>query len=382
MPDTLRGGVVTTDILQTLRVIDFSGIFLLEPTQNPFTLILSQTAKEVTENPEFTISEDAYFERFTRINYAPGYAATLTSLEVDDADVFQVGDLILVTRTEEEMQVATVNTTSNVITVTRGAAGTTAAALVDNDELLNLGASNAENATSRQAMVTKKTAKTNYTQIFRRSIEFSRTQLNSRNYGQDRMDFERRKIAEEVARDIEYSFMFGSKSQTVGGASDVERTTDGLLNLITENVTDMGGASLLEADFEAVLRDAFEYGSDRKLAIGSPLFNSIISEYSKAKLETRIGESTYGIKITDYISPHGTLSVLEHRMLKGDVFGAWVWILDMDAIKYRFLVNSDVQMKSNIQANDQDGQKDEILGEVGLHLEHDKKHAIIHNFTT
>jgi len=378
----LRGGVVTTDILQTLRVIDFSGIFLLEPTQNPFTLILSQTAKEVTENPEFTISEDAYFERFTRVNHSSGYQASLTSLEVDDADVFQAGDLILVTRTEEEMQVSSSNTTSNTIVVTRGAAGTTAAALVDNDELLNLGASNAENATSRQAMVTLKTEKTNYTQIFRRSIEFSRTQLNSRNYGQDRMDFERRKTAEEVARDIEYSFMFGSKSQTVGGAGDVERTTDGLLNLITENVTDLSGASLLEADFEAVLRDVFEYGSERKLAIGSPLFNSIISEYSKAKLETRIGESTYGIKITDYLSPHGSLSILEHRMLKGDVFGAWCWILDLDAIKYRFLTDSDVQLKTNIQPNDQDGQKDEIIGEVGLHLEHDKKHALLYNFTT
>ena len=381
MPN-LRGPVYTESILQSLRKVDLSGIFLLEPTQNPFTLIVSEMGKEETKNPEFKVVEDEYFDRQDRINNGGGYTDHATSVVVDAADKFQVGDVTLVTRTLERIYVGAVTlTTQTLSSLTRGFEGSTPAALQDNDELINLGSARNENATSRQAMITKKTEKTNNTQIISRSIEFSRTQMKSAEFGQNRVDFERRKIAEEVARDIEYAFMFGKKSKTVDATTgEVIRTTGGLLENITENEADLGGASLEEADFEAILRDVFQYGSRKKLAIGSPLFNSIISGYSKNKLQTRQGESTYGIHITDYTSPHGELSILEHRMLYGDVFGAWCWILDIENLKYRYLTDSDVQMNLGIQPNDQDGQKDEILAEVGIEVRHDKTHAFIHDF--
>jgi hypothetical protein len=109
-----------------------SRIFYVDPSAAPFTLLTDRAGSQVTNNVRFEWYEKTLRAKANQINNAAGYNNTATSLTVDNGFVFQVRDLVLVPRTGEIMLVTAVTSTS--ITVVRGVAGTTAAALVDNDD--------------------------------------------------------------------------------------------------------------------------------------------------------------------------------------------------------------------------------------------------------
>ena len=55
--------------------------------------------------------------------------------------------------------------------------------------------------------------------------------------------------------------------------------------------------------------------------------------------------------------------------------------LDLDSIFHRYLQGRDTQIKTNIQANDEDSRKDEYLNECCPMLIQEKNHGIYNNTT-
>jgi hypothetical protein len=166
----------------------------------------------------------------------------------------------------------------------------------------------------------------------------------------------------EHAKDIEYSFLLGRKSATTPGATE-DRTTGGALSFITTNQTDAGG-DLSEAEFNAFMLQAIRYGSGSKLALASGVVVSALNKFPASKQQTRNDETTYGMNVTHYTSPFGSLNLVYHKLLEGSKYGGYLILVDMDEVAYRYLGNDeisrDTKVLPNRQPNDQDGRKDEM----------------------
>lgn len=383
MPTPFAGARGTGNILSDLKEIDMADTVLeLEPDSAPLTVFTSKLSKKKTVNPAFSWLEDELAPRFDAVNNGAGYASGATSIEVDNGAYFEAQDLVYVTRTGETMRVTAVST--NTLTVVRGV-GSTAAALVDNDELLIAGTSAEEGDVSKPASSFNPTKVTNYCQIFRTPFEMTETARHTANAVRPH-DWARQanKAGIEHNKDKEYSFLFGHPSE-VAGTSHPRRTTGGFYHYATQNQTDAGGA-LTESEFFTALRSAFRYGSRSKLALASRLATDVLNTFPRGKLEVQQSEKTFGVRVMTYVSPHGDLHVVTHNLLEGSVFGGHIAIMDQDLLTYRYLAGNegsrDTKVLTNRQANDADTRKDEYLSECGLSFGHSRAHAVITGITS
>jgi len=382
---TITGARGTSNILADQRRIDMSAdIDLLEPDAAPLALLSKRAGKSATGNSTFSWLEDTLKPRFDAVNNGAGYNTTATSVVVDNGSYFEQHDLVRNTRTGEIFRVSSVST--NTLTVVRNANGdlTTGVAMLDNDELLILGSAQPEGDTSRAARSNNPTKATNYTQIFRLPWELTDTLRASESQTMT-TDWanQAKKKGIDHAKDIEYAFLFGKAFEDTSG-SQPRRGTAGALSYISTNTLDAGG-TLSEAEWNQILRTGFRYGSKNKVAFGSALATSVLNQFAVGRLQTRQNENTYGLAVTDYISPFGRVNLVTHWLLEGSVYSGYILILDMDEVKYRYLsngdVNRDTHIRTNIQTPDSDTRKDEYLSEVGLQFGQEKRHALVTGIT-
>lgn len=317
-------------------------------------------------------------QRWDAINNGAGYADSATDMVVDNISYFAVGDIVKVPRTGECLRVTVVTTGTSTITVTRAYGETSAAALVDNDVLVIIGNANAEGATSPTLKSIKESALYNYTQIFRTTLGATETEKASEYYGGNDLSYTRAKKGKEHRIDIERAMLFGELKEDTTGTQPV-RTTRGLLKFITTNVTSDVG-TLTKKAFDEFCATAFQYGSDEKICFASGILLSAISTIAGQVLQTRIGEETFGLSIKEYISPFGKLNLVYHKGLESLYNGMGI-VVDLPNIMYRPLKGRDTKLKTNIQANDADEQKDEYITEAGLQVELEKTHAVISGVT-
>jgi hypothetical protein len=360
-------------------------IYLQDPTAAPFTALLSQLAKRKATSSKIEWYSDVLNPSWDAINNAAGYAAGDTSIVVDNGAYFNVYDLVKVPRTGEVLLVTAVST--NTLTVVRGYGTTSAAALVDNDPLLLLGPAMEDGLTTAPtAKSTQQVLVTNQLQEFTLSVEITKRLANSDVYGEADRAYQRRKKAIEVSRMIERAFLFGEPLDDSGAKdsslSKHRHTTGGLLYYLTSNVTDIAGA-MSETAFEEALRQVFTHGSNSRMMLASPLVNSVISTWARGKLQTNPEDQVYGVSVARYISPHGTVKIVEEKMLEGDVYGGYAILLDLKEgdIFYRYLQNCDMTLKTDIHNKQSHSLLDEYTGILGLQVGNESLHGIIKGIT-
>lgn len=168
---TIKSGVRSTADLSTQRlVVDIAdGIALLDPNENPMTLLTRKVGKRVAKQPKFSWLEDVLQPETDQLNMAGNALITDTELTVDDGTKFTAGQLWQVFDSYEIMHVDSV--AGNVITVTRNYPGVTAGqtgyqtALTDNDWFIKIGNANSEGSGAPTALSTVEEQVDNYTQI-------------------------------------------------------------------------------------------------------------------------------------------------------------------------------------------------------------------------
>jgi hypothetical protein len=372
------GQRTTTNVAAGQRKIDVSSTILnLDPSETPYTVILKQTAgggnREKTVNPEFKWAEDQRENRWDSINFGAGYASGVTSIVVANGTRFYPGAIVKVPRTNETMRVTAVAT--NTLTVVRGFSGSTAAALVDTDPLLVMGYAADEGSRAPAVRSDNPTFVTNYTQIFKKTIGTTGTWLSSDNETNPH-DWKHQHVKAMVEHklDIETAGLFGKPSE-IAGTDGPLRTTGGVLHYLNQNALAVGG-TLTEAAWESWLAtNVFRDGGMEKILFASPFLISVLMGFSKAKLNTAVGQSKYGVNYTDYITPNGTLSIVKHKLLEGVIYGKMGFVVDMKkgGLKYRYLQGGDggsrdTSVKIDRQETDRDGKVDEILTEAGFQV--------------
>jgi hypothetical protein len=392
---SIAGQRQTANVAAEQRAIDLATpIVLLEPDAAPLTVVLKRIDQEGrrknADDPLFRWEEDELETRFDAINNAAGYANNATSLIVDTGGIFPQGGLVIVPRTNEIMYVQSV--TANTLTVLRGFAGTTAAALVDNDPLFVISQVAEEGDRSFAARSSNPVQRTNYTQIFRTSVEASGTWISSANLTNPHdWPYQHKKKGIEHLKEIEQGFLFGRPGSTVGPNGKPLRTTGGLDYFCTQNRQDAGG-QLTEPEWETWIRALGRYGN-KFTVFASPLIISVVNAYAVGKLQTiqSDNDTTYGLAIQEYVSPHGRAAIVKHNLLEGAVWGGMAFGVNFNVgeVQYRYLggqgapgASRDTKLLTNRQEADRDGQKDEWLTECGLQLAQPKAHGVLYNVTS
>lgn len=369
--------------IKKLDVRDF--IFQLEPEEAPFVTLLSKVRKESCQDVAFTWLEDKAVGKWTQINNSgSAYTSGTTDLVVDDADIFQIGDVVKCVATGEMLRVTGVDPTGGAaqhIDVVRGF-GTTAAhadSVANNAYLYRLGQSMAEGWTVGDQLITSKTFKTNYIQIFSRSVQLTDTANAIATYGGNRRNFERKKVGIELKKDIETQFLFGEPKLDATGP---RYQTGGVLHFMGSTSPALNAAGALHKDdFDGWLRDAMAYGSSTKFLFASPLVLAYINGWADAYMRTDPGAiKTWGVKYSTYTSPFGDINIVLNRNFLGPYAGQAI-LLDMKELVYRYLNGLDIKLATDLQPKNAHYLLDEYSGQIGLELHNAEKHARIYGVT-
>jgi len=362
-----------------LRIDMSEKIAELEPNASPLiTLTKKMKRRRVVTNPEFSWMEQDPGNRWDAINNSAGYNNSATVWAVDNAGYFRVGDIVQVPRTTEVMLITNVDNTGNTITVIRGWGGSTTASLVNDDPIVILGNANEEGAKLREIKTTEPVKKTNYTQILRTPVGVTNTLAATSTYGPKAMAYYRHLDGINHAIDMERTMWMGKKGKDIHNGKP-RRTTGGILEFLTENVLDVSAISdgLTEQAFTEWLEDVFRYGSSEKILFACGRLCTIIDLWAQNKLKTVPGERTYGVKVKEYVSSHGTLYIVKHKLFEGPVYGGMGVILDMNNVAYCPLKGRDTKLLTARQDPDEDAVKDEYITEFGVEVRLPKTHAII-----
>lgn len=201
----------------------------------------------------YWMEEDVPLPRGT-VSEALDDTETAWTMATGDAVKFAVGDAI---RVDDEIVLITgVNTTTEVLTVTRGALGTTAASHADASEVVGLGTVLAEGSIG-SANFQGRDKYSNYTQIFSKKLTVSRTEQSIPKYGvPNELNKQMRNAMLHCNVGIEQAALYGIKYED--SATRV-RSTGGLNYYITTNV-DSSSDWLTVSGIEAQQQKAYDNG--------------------------------------------------------------------------------------------------------------------------
>jgi hypothetical protein len=236
----------------------------------------------------------------------------------------------------------------------------------------------------------------NQTQIFRSTLEMTRTAAQTDLRTVDQVNEAKRECLEYFSVDMERGFWFGKK-----GTGTVNGKPHRMMSGVIEQLQSAAGANVITADaaagvdadwLMALLRTIFKQGSSEKMAFagGGALltFNEIIRKNSTVNWDMTPATKEYGMSVTRFTSPFGTLVLKVHPLFSqieggsngGTAFyghDATMAILDMDFVRYVYM--QDVKYQSDLTPIGLDGQKSGYLAEVSLELSHPSAHFLIKN---
>lgn len=329
----------------------------------------------IVDNPKFEMQLDSINEIKTSVTAAA--LSTDVTVYVTDGAIVGKYDLIYVPRTGEIMRASSVS--SNTLTVTRGQAGTTAAALLASDEVVMLNSSYAENAVSGDIRFKNTSFDYNYTQIAREPYGNSRTEQGTKKYGIDNSYDRKKKMALiDMLRKNNGTMWVGGRSID---STNKFRTTGGVLSFIdSANVYDVNN-NLTQAEFEYWMRKyALAYNNTKKTLFASSKLIEKINSWASDKVvyNSNAAVTKFGLSVKTYTTAWGDLDVVyEPYFDEVSSLNGYGVALDLNLIKFVYFVNGVLRAFDDIQENDRDGRKGEWLMEFGVQVNVPKAHSIL-----
>ncbi|RMH11873.1 MAG: hypothetical protein D6695_08115 [Planctomycetota bacterium] len=378
---TYDGGVGLDELLED--VSDVIGI--VSPYETPFLDHIGDAKRPATSTIHEWV-EDALLPNIGQINqtvFSPD-PQTETDIIVDDASVFQAGDLVRPAGSNEVIFVQSVDTQMSTINVVRSYGGTTAATLTDNMVLHILGNAALEGADAPAARFTTRTRRQNYTQIFTASVEVSGSMQAARAAGvDDELDYQKQERMRELLRDLENCVINGiAPDSTQQGSSTVRRSMNGVLYSILTNrfvpgtgaipPGDGAGDELNEAVLNAALKEIWENssGSVDTILVGGAQkrkLNSFVTG-SRAYLPE---DTAYRNMISVYESDFGVCRVVMSRWVPADK----VLLLDSSRIQVMPLQGRSFHFKPLAATGD--AVSGQVIGEYTLEFKNEMAHGVI-----
>ncbi|MCK5607037.1 DUF5309 family protein [Candidatus Pacearchaeota archaeon] len=396
------------------------GILYLYPNgMAPLTAILSKAKSEKVDDPEFNwwtktlpaqggaVTAGEIFTD-TLLNAAVGDASSegdtvYVQVAVAVANEFKEGHQVLLRDTSDY----TVDVTAKVTAVHKNGASSyiacklledddnsTAGGLSDVDRILIIGSVNAEGAGMPDPISYNPVKVTNYTQIFRTSLEITRTARATKLRTGDAYRELKREALELHSIEMEKAYIWGQKSENTSAANGKpERTTMGLIPAIRDGAsanmfdyttdTDYSGSTWIiggEDWLDNKLEQIFRYGAADKLAFcGSGALLGIQQlAKSMGQINLTPTSTSYGIKVVTWITPFGIIHLKTHPLFSYETTNRnTMLVFEPAMLRYRFIDDTKfVKDKDNTGANRIDGTAEEFLTEAGLEYHHPLKFGL------
>lgn len=389
------------------------GILLLFPNgKAPFFALTSAMKSQSTDDPEFSWWEKEVSAQRIALNEDMDDSETALTV-VSGALEFKLGDIIYVegsgSSPPELLLVSANPSVDTLITVERGYAGTTAAAVTyagdgDNPYLLKIGSCYEEGSDKPQTIGYLPTKKYNYTQIFRDNLSVSRTAQKTRLRTRQLVREAKRETTHYHAAGIERAMIFGTRYEEARFGRPA-RLTDGIVAILTRengydgtaasNIKDFSAGTTSYDELEPYLDYMFRYGSTEKMAFcGNTALltiQGIVRKSKGAQMQLVPGIKEFGMDVSRLICPFGTLVLKSHPLFNqvasgftgGTTVGThdyhamdkWVLVLDMDNIRYRYV--DDTFYKVDQEEDGVDGMESGFITECGMEFQHAKTHFLL-----
>ena len=268
--------------------------------------------------------------------------------------------------------------------------------LSDADTILIIGNINPQGGTRPEAITQSPTEHDNYTQIFRDSLDLSRTLMETKLRTEDAYLEAKRDCLELHGIGTEIAVTWGIKHAGTGANGKPEYTTGGLLEFIKANGvvedfsldtdSDYAGKTWLQAGdqwMDEHLEEVFRYGSDEKLAFcgsGALLGLNRLAK-SVGSIQLAVREKAFGIQVVEWVTPFGVISLKRHPLFSYEVTNRHSMIIFEPAdIVYNYI--TDTMFKPDTSdtkggGTGKDGKEEEYLTEAGLEFHHPEKCAYL-----
>jgi len=235
-----------------------------------------------------------------------------------DAVKFAVGDAIRID--DEIMLVTDVNTSTEVLTVTRGALGSTAATHLTAAEIIGLGTVLPEGDIG-SANFQGRDKYSNYTQIFSKKLTVSRTEQSIPKYGvPNELNKQMRNAMLHCNVGIEQAALYGIKYEDAGTRV---RSTGGLNSFITSNV-DSSSDWITVTAIEAQQQKAYDNGGMFEFITARPAaFQALNNIMGNERVQTvTVDDARRGRRRTSVVmTEFGEVTLVRNRYVrKTDAF--------------------------------------------------------------
>jgi hypothetical protein len=385
------------------------GLLMLYPNsaeaaKAPLTALTSKMKSRSVDDPIYHWWEKELDDR--RIALAADLTTSNTTLTVASrASTLKEGDVLMAEQTGEIMHVVQNPTSDTEILVTRGIGNSGTGVVLNYDganvnyNLLVVGSAYEEGSMAPSGINFDPSELSNYTQIFRNTLEMTRTASKTRLRTTDQVKEAKRETLELIGIDMERAFWFGKKHATTKNGKPMRFTAgvrDQINSIAPGNIKTWAGAitmDLLEAEFLNI----FKYGSSEKMMIGGNRALLTIGQILRKNSSWQItgGEKEFGMKVTRITSPFGELVFLAHPLFTQSGGGADIAttgsypglsasaaILDMAQVGYVHLTGDDLRYEPDLKSNGLDGMKSGYIAECGLELSHAKSHFWWNNISS
>ncbi len=360
-------------------------LYLYPNGSSPLMGMLGKLSDESTDDPEFKVFIKGLPGQRALVN-AAGYnntdnPVTITFKTAGDYKMFKAGHSIINERTLEVMWVNSVS--DNAAVCKRAVGGQALTAGVADDGLLIVGSHHAEGVGAPSAIMYDPSVITNYTQIFRNSLEQTNTARATHLRTGDQYKNAQRECLQLHNIEMEKAFLFGVGAEITGTNGQPERGTKGMIFHITSNVKDWTAGVDIDS-FEDWCEDLFRYGSNEKMWLGGAKTINVLNKLARINghIELAPEKTTYGMDIQRWLTPFGRLNLKLHPLFSENAtFNKWAFIFDMPQLRYRYLKGRDTRFLANRQAPDYDTVKDEYITECGLEGRFEQAHGLCKNMS-
>lgn len=352
--------------------------FKLWPTSpTPLTYLMSKLPSRTVDDPEYNIFEwrlpvQLFTPTIVSGNSADPEIFTIT-VATDNAYGVKVGDLLEIESTNYQYRVTTASTNGTTFAMTEWA-GTNFTPVAGTHLLRWVGSTYAEGSQAPESVMRTPSMVTNYTQIFKDSVEITGTADATRTRPFKPWAQAKGEALERHMLKLEYATMRGLKKEDTTGSYPV-RTFGGINSWISESKDfEVGGMSM--DDLEDQLQIAFKYGSkDKGLVCGNTavkIMNRVARNHAALQFnmtDKMNKDQTFGLDVTEWVTPFGILRIIPHALMsESDAYTQDGYILDFKYLEYVKLRGRDTKWNPNAQLNDQDSKRGYYQTECGFSL--------------
>ena len=273
---------------------------------------------------------------------------------LDDASEFQPGTILLNEERGDYALVTAVDVATNTITVIRNIDSQGAVTWVTSDNLQRVGTAYEEGSGKPVAVANVGSLLFNFTQIFRNSWDATGTAQAVAFHTGSVVAKNRADAGMFHAEDIERAFLWGRRGIGVLNNKPF-RLANGIYSLLSTNVAAAGGTTSyaqLDTFFQAIFGKNIRGKPNERIAFtgnkGLSVLNAIALKDTTMFIEP--GETQFGIKVSRWITPYGTVSLMTHPLFTESAFRTGdLLILHPGAIRTRWL------RRTHLDLNDKDG---------------------------